>query len=179
MGVAKAAVLQRNDSRQNDEAADALQTGRDELEPYLDELDAGLLGADDNVVLLPTKATMGPRLDALVVRAWSIVGRELSGTVVQQLGRTSQLLYLWVASTVRATISRADREELTEGLHDLVFTWVFENRAEMLTRRETQELRRYWAHRQASMLPAVAAGKGTKGGGRRQETRARRVTRTR
>jgi hypothetical protein len=164
---AKATILRRHAGSGNDEAEDAPQTGRDELEPYLDELDAGLLGADDNVVLIPTKATMGPRLDALVVRAWSIVGRELAGTVVQQLARTSQLLYLWVASTVRATISRADREELTEGLHELVFTWVFANRADLLTRRETQELRQYWAQRQASALPPTAASTGSRGGGRR------------
>jgi hypothetical protein len=104
-------------------------------------------------------------VDALVLDAWSIVGRELQGTVVQRLGRTSELLYLWVASAVRASISHADREELMEGFHELVYTWIFEHRAEMLTRRETQELRRHWSNRQASTP-------------RRREPRARRIART-
>jgi hypothetical protein len=165
MGFAKAAVLQQDDAIR----------GRGTLEVYLDELHAGLHDAEDHVAQISSKA----RLDALIVRSWTIVEREFPGTVVQRLGRTSQLLYLWVASMVRVPISPADREELIEGFHELVFTWVLENRDGTLTRRETQELRQYWARRQTTALSSAAAGKATRDRRRRRETPASRVTRAR
>jgi len=149
MGFAKAAALLQEDSGADD-GDDKRETGRGELEPYVDELHAGLLDAHDDAASVPSQA----RLDALVARSWSLVGRGGPANVVQRLGRTSQLLYLWVESMVRVPISPADREELTEGFQELVFTRVFEKRARMLTRSETEELRRYWASRQpSSALP--------------------------
>jgi hypothetical protein len=172
MGIAKsAALVQRNESSGSDRAdeIDPREICREQLQPFVEELRTELLDdRDDDVVLIPTRATMGPRLDALVVSSWNIVGRELSGTIGQRLMHASQLLYLWVVSTASTPSSRADREELSDGLHELVFTWVFENRAELLTAREAQELRQYWAPFRQKRSPKRAANAASR-------TRARRA----
>jgi len=118
---------------------DATESVLELVQPFCDELCAGLVDLPDNVVPISSRVA-SLTAEQLLRRAWTITSREFRANLLDKIGLTARLLYVGVTRGTRRPLPRRVRDELVEDLHQAICHWLSGARAEVLTTAEANEL---------------------------------------
>jgi hypothetical protein len=114
-----------------------------DVEPFVDELRAGLVAGDEALGSPTDHATIVPVVDELCERAWAIVGRELPDTLWDQIRHAVLLLFL-ACFPSSSDLPRDHRRYLLDAFRERLCGWLVEHRGEALTAADGDELASQW-----------------------------------